>query len=197
MQQDQDSTLDWETVQMQFLQEWQEGKAPALQNYVQRYPQWADELTDFVMHWLPMHNAAHAVEEVATASAETTAIIAQVMQQTATPVRTLAEARRQLGWSPGRLARELNLPERMGVQLMRGLRDWPPQLEEKLAALLGRSQAQVRALLQATTPQPATQWKAKGQPSSKTAPLPRWQEALEECARRGELTAEQCREWQA
>jgi hypothetical protein len=80
---------------------------------------------------------------------------------------------------------------------MRGLRDWPPQLEEKLAALLGHSQAQVRALLQATTPQPATQWKAKGQPSGKTAPLPGWHEALEECARRGELTAEQHREWQA
>jgi hypothetical protein len=193
MPQENETGLAWETVQLQYIREWQDGHAPTLQEFVRRYPQWSDELTDFVLNWLPMQNAANLAD--ATVSPTTTALIAQAVQQTTTAPRTLTEARQQLGWSPGRFARELNLPERIGVQLMRGLRGWPPQLEQKLAHLLGRSQEQIRAILQATAPTPAVQWKAKGQPKRANTTLPTWEEALAECARRGELTTEQQQEW--
>jgi hypothetical protein len=191
-----DIEYDFEAIKLHFIADWEDGKAPTLQDYVERHPRFKNELIEFVMSFAPLKNGMKGMIESPVASDSTLRIIEEKVARTSTPVKNLTEARQTMGWSVARLARELNVPERMGMYLVRGaIREWPPALERRLAGVLCRTQAQVVELLRNSAPIPATQFKAKGQPQIATARMMTFSEALADCEKRGELTPEQRREW--
>src|SRR5262245_25844492 len=52
-----------EQIQLQYLEEWQAGRPPTLEEYVRRYPQFARELADFVLSVAELEaTAARTVE---------------------------------------------------------------------------------------------------------------------------------------
>ena len=187
---------DFEAIKLQFIADWEDGKGPTLQDYVKRHPQCRDELIEFVMSFAPLKNGVRHLTESLVPSDSTLRIIEETVAKTSTSVRSLTEARREMGWSVAQLARELNVPERMGMYLVRGIvREWPPALEQKLSEVLCRTQAQIAELLRNSAPIPATQFKAKGQLQTGAAQSMTFSEALADCENRGELTPQQRQEW--
>lgn len=191
----QDKERDFENVKLRFIAESEAGQAPKLQDYNRRYPQFAGELTEFALQFTALENAAERISESPLASDATRNRIREIVAQTSAPAHNLADARVAMNWTLARFARELNVPQRAVVKLVRGLSAWPQQLEEKLAEVLGRSQTEARRMLENTRPIPATQFKASSQPQQSASAFPTWQNVLDECAQSGDLSDEQKREW--
>ena len=200
---------DWDEVKNNFVAAWHDGEQPTLHQWASRHPQFAIELTDFVLDFVALENAA--AREAKTSSAQPTAsttreAILRAIRQTSAisadsraAVQTLAEARKARGWRVDQLATALNVPDWIALQLERGaLRDWPAKLEERLSQALETSRAQVAAMVQASIAAPQTaaaHFHSEAAPVA-TAPVVRtFGEALEVCARQGHLSVEQKREW--
>ena len=188
---------DFEPVKIEFIEAWNTGERPTLQDYVRRYPQFTDELIEFVLSFVPLERAAQRVAEPPMPSASTLEIVRQTVAGAQASATNLTEARNAMKWTVNRLARELNVPKEIVMWLERGgLRQWPHKLEEKLAHCLCRTGSQVAALLRSSTPAAApAHFSARGKPQTAAPKVRTFREALEYCEAQGHLTPEQRREW--
>lgn len=184
-----------EEIQVRFMRAWEAGEKPTLEEYARRYPGHAAELADFVVAFFELEAIDRAVQgEVAAPDDPALLRVRAALRRDA----SLAEARKAMGWTPGRLAEQLHLPAMVALWLERGaLRDLPARLEMRLAELFCRSRQQVRAMLASAAPYrpAAAHFRAEGTPQAATSQLRTFREAMEECARGGSLTEEQRREW--
>lgn len=46
-----------EEIELDFIQDWRDGKTPTLEAYAQKYPEHAAALVDFVLEFVAMENA--------------------------------------------------------------------------------------------------------------------------------------------
>ena len=51
-----------EAIELEFMEKWEAGEKPTLQDFCERHPEHCAELVDFVMEWLPIHNAVLRME---------------------------------------------------------------------------------------------------------------------------------------
>ena len=141
-----------EAIRLRFIEEWEAGKHPTLESYLRRYPQYALEITDFVVPFVALEAAVARTPEPPAGSAMAMRARERVAAYlTAAPddAPTLQALRKTRGWSPARLAQYLNLPTLMVNRLERGavLPDWPRKLEERLGELFGYAADRMGALL--------------------------------------------------
>jgi len=188
---------DLGAIKLQYIQEWEDGQRPTLQDYVVRYPEFEDELTEFVTDFLQLETV-RIEDTLQPPSSAAERALARVLAGVFRPANSLREVRKGMGWSHAYIARELNLPPTVVVQLERGaLRDWPAKLEARLSRTVCRTPAEVAVLLgvPSTSSAVAAHYCANGSPEPGSSPVRTFREALEECALRGELSDAQRREW--
>jgi hypothetical protein len=186
---------DFDEIKLQFIADWEEGSAPTLQNYLQRFPQFREQIVDFVLFYAPMRRAGDRVTDSPIPSESTLKIIEETVARTALPVQNLTQARQAKKWSVGQVAQQLNLPNELVLRLLRGYEEWPSKLEHKIASVFNWTPWQAHLVLSSTKPIVPTQAKATGQPQAQTMKRRSFQADLEEFDREGKLTAEQRQEW--
>jgi hypothetical protein len=187
-----------EAIQLQFMEEWDAGEHPSLGDYISRYPQFARELTDFVLLYVEVESAAALVPEGEEEAPAGEAALERVRAGALAPASNLRDARKAFAWTPARLARELELPARAVIQFERGLvRDWSRKLECILARVLCCTQEETVLLLQACRPgqTASAHYSAQGTPQAGIQTVRTFAEVLEECVRSGEMTEEARRAW--
>jgi len=189
-----------EAIQLQFMEQWEAGETPTLQDYVTRHPEWARELTDFVLLFIEVESAAAAVTEAEVEGVGKQAL-ERVRAGAMAPAGSLREARTALGWSPGRLAQEVSREARLSnwavLQFERGMvQDWTSRVAKAFAWALGRTLAEIAQLLQGSAPAAASgHYSAKGAPGTNPQTIRTFAEVLDECVRRGEMTDAERRYW--
>ena len=190
-----DLTLD--EVEILFAAQSLAGNPPSATQLIARYPQWADEITNFALDFQAQQ--ARLTQSQASDVPESLRTRLQArLDASRQPARTLNEARKALDWTPDDLAQKLNLPTRIVVSLSRGLiEDWPRRLEHKLSAVLMRPIEQVKALLKNSVVTPAANFSADGPIGAPNLQRVSFRAALEACDRAEPLTSEQKDEWLA
>lgn len=190
-------------IKVRYLEAHEAGQAPTLEALVARYPQYRDELIDFVMTFLEISNALPHVPEVAEVSSATRrgreAAVRAVMG--ARPLRdTIAEE----GLSRDDIAEAVNVPVSFILKIERGrlLLDGnepvPDLFLSRFAAAIRRTVAEALEVLRTTgqTPPPfpqATHLRGTGTPVLSERPAPQsFQDLLATCP---DLTPAQRREW--
>jgi len=201
-----------EQIRQRFIQDWESGEKPSLEEYLRRYPHQAGELAEFAAGLFELEVGgcftSPAAEEPEPEAAAGDPAVQRIMAVLQAPSGSLREARKAAGWTPGQLARKLILPPAISLAVERGtLRDWPARLEERLAEIFCRSREQVRQMLGAPPPRlAAAHFRAEGVMYRLAAAPPAapsgwagrtFSELMEECDRRGELTEAQRAEWLA
>lgn len=191
-----DTTYELDSIRLEYLESWEENRAPSLESLVARHPQYAAELSDLVFSLLEEDPVAGARREAEPAEDPA---LARMLAFVHGNDESLAQARKAVGWSPGALAQRLNLPARMVAWLEQGtLRELPEQLELRLAELFARSRDQVREMLAPPVlrrPAGAFFRATGGSPRTPVARERTFEEALAECARQEPLTESQRQEW--
>jgi|GEM_PF-2782459 len=190
-----------EAIQLQYLEEWEAGQAPTVDDYLTRYPRFAAELAEFIPFFLEVEAAAAAVPESELEAPAGEAALERALAGASAPAANLREVRKAFGWTPPQLARELRLasevrfPSWAILQFERGLvQDWSQRLERALGHVLCRTREEVAALLRASAPvsTPLAHYSAQGVPQAGAQRIRTFAEVLDES---GELTDEERRWW--
>lgn len=144
-------------ITARYVEEAQEGRAPSLSAYLARYPQYREELIDFISYYqafeapLPMNTSLVSLSEVSREALERA--YASQAQEPALPagegaVRSLFENRQQQHVSPRQLADVLELSEDIVQLLERRVllpASIPATLSQCLAGVLGYSPMAIEA----------------------------------------------------
>jgi hypothetical protein len=187
---------EWERIRLAFIDAYEAGHHPTLDAFVALYPQYADELTDFILDYLQVENALarreaqeasqgniqdtpapYAIEvwkkTLASLGISTEGILDQTPEVTlVSATATLNEIRKSRNWSPRHLAQQLQIPLGVVVKLQSGLiRSWPQLLSELLADTLRIAVTEADAILTQTrnaNRSIAAAFSAQGQPETET-----------------------------
>jgi hypothetical protein len=169
-------------VQMTYMEQYEQGEAPPLDELVAHYPDLREELVDFVLDFIALEKAVERVElsdeEVADAMVVQRRSIAKALK----PVGSFQELRAVAGKSLGALAKIVHLPMSVLDGLERGmivLDSVPAKLFERLGRALGRAPAEIRVLLQAGNRRlRPVHWRAEAMPKGRKRQAMSFEEAL-------------------
>jgi hypothetical protein len=106
---------EFDRITARYVEEFQAGKAPRVADYIRRYPQYADELMDFVLYFhaiaadLPEPDALPAPEFTPAASAARARLHGQSPSESAAPVSGLFSQGLAAGYPPPQLAEAIGL----------------------------------------------------------------------------------------
>jgi hypothetical protein len=142
-------------ITAQFVAEQEAGQRPRLEDYARRYPQYVDEITDFVTYYYAMEAGLPTdTASVPSLSAGSRAALELAWERIDTPFAsstlTLATLARRKHYSLARLASILNLSVDLVEQLARRQLDpatLPGELLQRLARALSQSLGVVRQAL--------------------------------------------------
>lgn len=151
-------------IKDEFSSEFIEGKKPTLTQYLGRYPQFADELTDFILTFAQL-NAVPVEVEAPTAEAERA--MERALSASRTHARNIIERMAELGLTKDQLARDLHAPMDLFALFHRNhVSPEPTRFIRAMAEALQLTEMQSRRML---APQ-ALSYRAKGtpQPAVKT-----------------------------
>lgn len=183
-------------VEMKYMERFESGEAPTLEELIEYYPDLSEELTDFVLDFITLEKAAERTELSEDEVADAMAVQEQAIERALKPVSSFQELRTLAGKNLGTLARAVHLPMSVLDGLERGmivLDSVPVRLFERLGRSLGRAPAEIRSLLQNQSRQlRAVHWRTDETPKSgkrKTVPF---EEALRNS---GEFDEEYQRDW--
>lgn len=140
------------------------GKKPTLTQYLDRYPQFADELTDFILTFAQL-NAVPIEVEAPTPEAERA--MQRALSASRTHARTIIERMAELGLTKDQLAQDLRAPMDLFALFHRNhVSPEPSRFVKAVANVLKLTEMQSRRML---APQ-ALSYRAKGtpQPAVKT-----------------------------
>jgi hypothetical protein len=192
-----------EEIKVAYLEAYEAGEPPALEEIVARYSQYRDELVDFIMTHIELERRLDRVPEPSEPSASTRRLRQQAVQS-ACAGATLQEVMATVGVSRADIAEAVNVPETFIVRVERGRLQpnghdpMDPRFVERLGKVLRRTRDEVVAILQTTleraTPRARpSHLRSAGQPGAAPRPAPQPFRAL--IAGCEDLTAEQRREW--
>ncbi|GHO61033.1 hypothetical protein [Ktedonobacter robiniae] len=148
-------------ITARYAEEAQEGRSPSLSAYLARYPQYREELLDFISYYqafeapLPMNTSLASLSEVSREALERAYTSQAQLPTQDVAVRSLFESRQQQPVTPRQLADVLELSEDI-VQLLerRALLPGsiPATLSQCLAGVLGYSPAAIEAFFASREP---------------------------------------------
>lgn len=156
-----DSAADdaFDKITFAFMDEWEQGDAtgtrPALGDYLTRYPQYAAQLTDFVLDFVRFERGG-AIDYTAPLSTPLIRAGERVRESLglpqylpeAPPSQTFAELMKESGVKLVTLSKTLGVPALFLNQIQRGLlTDWSGALVNRFAAALNRSVDEINAAL--------------------------------------------------
>ena len=142
-------------ITAQFVSEQEAGRQPRLDDYMRRYPRYANEIADFVTYYYALEaNLPKAAEAVPQLSANSLAALKRTWERAGTspvsnPAALLALARRRR-YTLAQLATKLDLSTDLVEQLAQCQFDpitIPNELLQRLAHVLGQSLGVVRRAL--------------------------------------------------
>lgn len=179
------------------------GRLPDMVPYLQRYPQYADELRDYVvyLHTVAVDLPAPEAEPGAELSSAARTALARIHDEglakghaaSAERVESLVSLAAKVGVKPPQLASRVGINLIILTRLQNGLispQSVPATLVQRIAAVLAETPAKVEALLGLRSPTQGAFFYAD------TAPE-RTQETFLNAVRRSTLTDEQKQEWNA
>lgn len=134
-----------DTIKDEFVQEWNNGHNPTLASYLQRFPEYADELTEFIMAFAQVH-AVPLVESQPSDQAKEAMLRGLSAGQA--KARTVAARLKEIGMSELELTKRLRTPmELLGVFHSNQIQDVPRTFWVRLAQALSLSEIQGRQML--------------------------------------------------
>lgn len=169
-------------IEMEYVERFEWGEAPTLEELVERFPDLREELVDFVLNFVTLEKAAERAELSEEEMERVTAVREQATGKALKPVESFKELRKVAGKKLGALAKEVHLPVSVLDSLEQGvivLDSVPTVLFVRLGRCLGRTPADVRALLQAENRQlRPVYWRAEPKPNRGKSKAMSFEEAL-------------------
>ena len=149
---------DIDDIKDEFSSEFIVGKKPTLTQYLERYPQFADELTDFILTFAQINAVPIEVEEPTPEAEEA---MERALSASRTHARSIAERMTELGLTKDQLARVLHAPMDLFALFHRNhVSPEPRSFVRAVAKALKLTEMQSRRML---APQ-ALSYRAKGAP---------------------------------
>ncbi len=169
-------------IEMEYVERFERGEAPTLEELIDRYPDLREELIDFVFDFVTLRNAAEQIELSEEELESISASRDQAIEKALKPAGSFKELRMAAGEKLGTLSRKIHLPMSVLDGLERGvivLDSVPAKLFERLGRSLGRAPAEILALLQAGNRQlRPVHWKAEAAPKRGKSKAMSFEEAL-------------------
>lgn len=170
-------------IEMEYIEQFERGEAPTLEELVERFPDLREELIDFVFDFVTLRKAAEQTELSEEELEGVSKSREQAMEKALKPVASFKDLRMVANENLGTLAKAVHLPVSVLDGLERGmivLESVPEKLFERLGRVLGRPPAQIRALLQSESRQlQAVHWRAEAIPKGKKRKAVLFEEALQ------------------
>lgn len=183
-------------IEMKYMERFERGDAPTLEELIEYYPDLSEELTDFVLDFIALEKAAERTELSEDEIADAMTVQEQAIEKALKPVGSFQELRALTGKNLGTLAKAVHLPMSVLDGLERGmivLESAPANLFERLGKSLGRAPAEVRTLLQNQSRQlRAVHWRADEAPKAGKRKRVSFEEALRKSK---EFDEEYRRDW--
>lgn len=169
-------------IEMKYMERFERGEAPTLEELIEYYPDLSEELTDFVLDFIALEKAAERTELSDDEVADAVTVQERAVEKALKPVSSFQELRAVAGKSLGALAKIVHLPMSVLDGLERGmivLDSVPGKLFERLGRAVGRAPAEVRALLQAGNRRlRPVHWRAEAMPKRRERKTVSFEEAL-------------------
>jgi hypothetical protein len=183
-------------IEMKYMEGFERGEAPTLEELIEYCPDLSEELTDFVLDFVALEKAAQRTELSEDEVSDAMAVQEQAIEKALKPVGSFQELRALTGKSLATLARMVHLPISVLDGLERGmiiLETVPAKLFERLGRALGRAPAKVRSLLENQGRQlRAVHWRAEEAPKASKRKMMSFEEALRKSE---EFNEEYRRDW--
>jgi hypothetical protein len=169
-------------IEMKYMERFERGEAPTLEELIEYYPDLSEELTEFVLDFIALEKAAERTELSEDEVADAVAVQERAVEKAFKPVSSFQELRAMAGKSLGALAKIVHLPMSVLDGLERGmivLDSVPAKLFERLGRAVGRAPAEVRALLQTGNRRlRPVHWRAEAMPKRRKRGAVSFEEAL-------------------
>lgn len=169
-------------IEMEYMERFERGEAPTLEELVERFPDLREELVDFVLDFVTLEKAAERAELSEEEAKSVEAAREQATEKSLKPVGSFKELRMVADKSLGALAKAVHLPVSVLDGLERGmivLESVPAKLFVRLGRSLGRAPAEIRSLLQYGNRQlRAVHWRAEARPKGEKRETMSFEEAL-------------------
>lgn len=169
-------------IEMKYMERFERGEAPTLEELIEYYPDLSEELTDFVLDFIALEKAAERTELSEDEVVDAVTVQERAVERAFKPVSSFQELRAVAGKSLGALAKIVHLPMSVLDGLERGmivLDSVPAKLFERLGRAVGRAPAEVRALLQTGNRRlRPVHWRAEATPKRRKHKTVSFEEAL-------------------
>jgi transcriptional regulator with XRE-family HTH domain len=148
-------------AKIRFIEDWEAGLRPTIQQYVVRHPEFAEELAEFILEFVATENAVAGVPEpeqpteLSERALKRAAVSRGHTQRSASrpAPTTLLEAAKVSGVPLLNLVEMLNLSNQAVVRILRGeVLDPPRYLVRRLAQALNRAEEEIAALVSLPVP---------------------------------------------
>lgn len=183
-------------IEMKYMERFERGEAPTLEELIEYYPDLSEELTEFVLDFIALEKAAERTELSDDEMADAISVQEQAIEKALKPVGSFQELRALADKNLGTLAKAVHLPMSVLDGLERGmivLDSVPAKLFERLGRSLGRAPAEIRALLQNQNRQlRVVHWRADEAPKAGKRKTVSFEAALRKS---GEFSEEYRRDW--
>lgn len=183
-------------IELKYMERFERGDAPTLEELIEYYPDLSEELTDFVLDFIALEKAAERTELSKDEMADAMAVQERAIEKALKPVGSFQELRALADKNLGTLAKAVHLPMSVLDGLERSmivLESVPTKLFERLGRSLGRAPAEIRSLLQNQGRQlRAVHWRADEAPKSGKRKKVSFEEALRKSE---EFDEEYQRDW--
>jgi len=183
-------------VELLFMEQWYQGENPTLDQYTARYPQFAEELSEFVfLFLLSEHMDTPEAEEVLP---ETLQAIERGLKVSNSRAQTLVERIKEVNLTPSQLSSRLDIPQTIIMWLnQREIVELPRRFVTALAREINQTTGQVIDLVRPvdSVPSVAMQYRATGQPTTTHRQLRTFEEALGQCYEKKLSTDAQFQKW--
>ncbi len=169
-------------IEVKYMESFESGEAPTLEELIECYPDLSEELTNFVLDFIALEKAAERAELTEDEMADAIVVQERAIQKALRPVHSFQELRAVADENLEDLAKEVHLPMSVLDGLERGmlvLESVPAKLFERLGRSLGRAPAEIRSLLQNQGRQlRAVHWRSDAAPKAGKRRTVSFEEAL-------------------
>ena len=146
-------------AKIRFIEDWEAGLNPTVQQYIARHPEFADELADFIMAFVATEKAVAAVPEPEQPTGLSERALERAAARRATQAvltaqtPTLLDLAKASGISMLNLTKAVNLCNEAALRLVRGeVLDPPRDLIRLLARVLDRAEEEIAAVISKPVP---------------------------------------------
>lgn len=189
-----------DAAKMEFIGAWRNGSQPTVQQYITRYPAFAQELTEFILTFVELERSeAEVVEEIEDSTLMTRALArAKAAHEGLPPPQNLMDLAKASGITMPDIQAAISLPGQVLMRIMRGqLLDPNTKLVRAFAQALRRRQDEiVAAIMTPVAPKIALggNYRAtgSGRLNAQSPERKSFRQLLEECP---ELTQEERERW--